>query len=160
MTSLSYATAIAHWDAHPWRPFPSRRRSPPLCAAQAPRRAASILSKGGACRPSKRRVICEGRQPSRSPSWRLLSPLMRLRDDVVDHWRTKFPARPSCSDAPPRRGRLMLERTKSVWRITVLYGIAVGLLLALPACGDFKKDFLCRPAGVCVNAPDGSPGYN
>ena len=54
----------------------------------------------------------------------------------------------------------MLERMKSVWRITVLYGIVVGLLLALPACADFKKDFLCRPSGHCVNAPDGSYGPN
>jgi hypothetical protein len=49
---------------------------------------------------------------------------------------------------------------KSVWLITVLYGIVMGLVLALVACTDFKKDFLCRPAGHCVNAPDGSYGYN
>ena len=49
---------------------------------------------------------------------------------------------------------------KSVWYTTVLYGIAVGLLLTLPACADFKKDFLCRPSGHCVNAPDGSYGPN
>jgi hypothetical protein len=49
---------------------------------------------------------------------------------------------------------------KSVCCVTVLYGIVVGLVLALPACADFKKDFLCRPAGQCVNARDGSYGYN
>jgi hypothetical protein len=48
---------------------------------------------------------------------------------------------------------------KSVWCITVLYEIAVGLALALPACTDFKKDFLCRPAGQCMDAHDGSFGY-
>ncbi len=53
----------------------------------------------------------------------------------------------------------MLERMKSVWCITVLYGIVVGLVLALPACTDFKKDFLCRPAGHCVDAPDGGTGF-
>jgi hypothetical protein len=54
----------------------------------------------------------------------------------------------------------MSERMKSVWWITVFYGIVVGLVLALPACTDFKKDFLCRPAGHCVNAPDGGVGYD
>jgi hypothetical protein len=54
----------------------------------------------------------------------------------------------------------MLERMKSVWCITVLCAIAMGLVLALPVCTDFKKDFLCRPAGHCVNAPDGGTGYN
>jgi hypothetical protein len=54
----------------------------------------------------------------------------------------------------------MLERMKSVWCITVRCAIAMGLVLALPACTDFKKDFLCRPAGHCVNAPDGGTGYN
>src|SRR5262245_54554195 len=49
----------------------------------------------------------------------------------------------------------MSERVKSGWCITVLYGIVVGLVLALPACTDFKKDFLCRTAGHCVNAADG-----
>jgi hypothetical protein len=58
------------------------------------------------------------------------------------------------------RGRLMSQKLKSVWYITVLYAIAVGLVLALPACGDFKKDFLCRPAGVCVDAADGGTGSN
>ena len=53
----------------------------------------------------------------------------------------------------------MSERMKSVWCITVLYGIVVGLVLALPACTDFKKDFLCRPAGQCVDARVGSFGY-
>jgi hypothetical protein len=54
----------------------------------------------------------------------------------------------------------MSQRMRSVWRITMLYGIVVGLVLALSACTDFKKDFLCRPAGHCVDAPDGSSGYN
>jgi hypothetical protein len=27
--------------------------------------------------------------------------------------------------------------------------VAIGLTLALPACTDFKKDFLCRPDGDC-----------
>jgi hypothetical protein len=48
----------------------------------------------------------------------------------------------------------------SVWRITVRYGIVAGLVLALPACTDFKKDFLCRPAGHCVDAADGGTGSN
>jgi hypothetical protein len=52
----------------------------------------------------------------------------------------------------------MSERMKSVWCITVLYGIVAGLVLALPACTDLKKDFLCRPAGHCVDAPDGGHG--
>jgi len=52
----------------------------------------------------------------------------------------------------------MSKRIKSVCCITVLYGIVAGLLLALPACTDFKKDFLCRPAGHCVDAPDGGHG--
>jgi hypothetical protein len=54
----------------------------------------------------------------------------------------------------------MSESMKSTWFITMLYGIVAGLVLALPACADFKKDFLCRPAGHCVNAPDGSYGPN
>ena len=54
----------------------------------------------------------------------------------------------------------MSERMKSVWCITVLYGIVVGLVLALPACTDFKKDFLCRPDGHCVDAADGGTGSN
>ena len=41
---------------------------------------------------------------------------------------------------------------------TVLYGIAVALVLTLTTCEDFKKDFLCRPEGHCVNAPDGGHG--
>ena len=52
----------------------------------------------------------------------------------------------------------MSERMKSGWCITVLYGIVVVLALALPACTDIKKDFLCRPEGHCVNAPDGGHG--
>jgi hypothetical protein len=49
---------------------------------------------------------------------------------------------------------------KLVWCTTVLYGIVVGLVLALPGCTDFKKDFLCRPAGHCADAADGGTGSN
>ena len=62
--------------------------------------------------------------------------------------------------ARPRRGRLISGRMKSVWCITVLYGIVMGLVLTLPACTDFKKDFLCRPEGHCVDAADGGTGSN
>jgi hypothetical protein len=41
---------------------------------------------------------------------------------------------------------------------TVLSAIAVALVLTLTTCEDFKKDFLCRPEGHCVNAPDGGHG--
>jgi hypothetical protein len=47
---------------------------------------------------------------------------------------------------------------KPVWCKFALYGIVVGLALTLPACADFKKDFLCRPAGHCINAADGGHG--
>jgi hypothetical protein len=43
------------------------------------------------------------------------------------------------------------------WKI-VLYGVVVGSLLMLTACADFKKDFLCRPDGHCVNASPGHTG--
>ena len=66
-------------------------------------------------------------------------------------------ARSRCS---PARGRLMSGRMKPVWRITALYGIVPGLVLMLPACADFKKDFLCRPNGICVNATAGHTGIN
>jgi hypothetical protein len=33
--------------------------------------------------------------------------------------------------------------------------VVIGLTLALAACTDFKKDFLCRPDGHCVNAHAG-----
>src|SRR5262249_18585289 len=33
--------------------------------------------------------------------------------------------------------------------------VAIGVTLALPACTDFKKDFLCRPDGHCVDARAG-----
>jgi len=52
----------------------------------------------------------------------------------------------------------MSKRMKPVWYKIALYGIVVGLALALSGCGDFKKDFLCRPDGHCVNAPDGGSG--
>ena len=49
----------------------------------------------------------------------------------------------------------MSGRMKLVWCKTGLYGLVVGLVLTLSACGgDFMKDFLCRPDGHCVNAPD------
>ena len=54
----------------------------------------------------------------------------------------------------------MSARMKPVWRITVAYGIVLGLALTLPACADFKKDFLCRPNGICVNATAGHTGIN
>jgi hypothetical protein len=48
-----------------------------------------------------------------------------------------------------------------MWRTIRLYGTAALLVLLLAACGgDFKKDFLCRPAGHCVNARDGGTGFN
>lgn len=52
----------------------------------------------------------------------------------------------------------MLGRIKPVGRITVFFGIVLGLALMLPACADFKKDFLCRPDGHCVNATAGHTG--
>jgi hypothetical protein len=61
-------------------------------------------------------------------------------------------------DARPRRGRLMSGKMKLLCRKIVLYGIVVGL--GLTACTDFKKDFLCRPEGHCVNAADGGTGSN
>jgi hypothetical protein len=33
--------------------------------------------------------------------------------------------------------------------------VVIGLTLALAACADFKKDFLCRPDGHCLNATAG-----
>jgi len=39
--------------------------------------------------------------------------------------------------------------------------VVIGLTLALSACApdfDFKKDFLCRPDGHCVNASPGHTG--
>ena len=33
--------------------------------------------------------------------------------------------------------------------------VVIGVTLALAACTDFKKDFLCRPDGICVNARAG-----
>lgn len=52
-------------------------------------------------------------------------------------------------------GRMKL---KLVYGITVVYGVVVALVLTLPACTDVK-DFLCRPAGHCVNAPDRNTNY-
>jgi hypothetical protein len=54
----------------------------------------------------------------------------------------------------------MSGRVIPVWRITVAYAIVLGLALMLPACADFdfKKDFLCRPDGHCVNATAGHTG--
>ena len=39
--------------------------------------------------------------------------------------------------------------------------VVIGLMLALSACApdfDFKRDFLCRPDGHCVNASPGHTG--
>jgi len=66
----------------------------------------------------------------------------------------------ACLDARPRTNRLMSGTMKPKCRKIVLCGIVLGLVLALPACTDFKKDFLCRPAGHCVDARDGGTGYN
>ena len=54
----------------------------------------------------------------------------------------------------------MSGRMKPMWRIAALFGIVLGLVLMLPACAnfDFKKDFLCRPDGHCVNATAGHTG--
>ena len=57
-----------------------------------------------------------------------------------------------------RRGEPMLEHMRLVWCKILLYPIFVGLALTLPACTDLKKNFLCRPEGHCVNAPDGGHG--
>ena len=58
----------------------------------------------------------------------------------------------------PQRAKLMSGRMKPArWKI-VLYGVVVGSLLMLTACADFKKDFLCRPDGHCVNASPGHTG--
>src|SRR5437667_3707843 len=56
------------------------------------------------------------------------------RPDQIRARRTKISRgrRPSCFDARPRRDRLMSQRTNSVWCITALYGIVVGLVLELP----------------------------
>jgi hypothetical protein len=50
------------------------------------------------------------------------------------------------------------EETKGVARIIGQCGIVVGLTLTLPSCTNMK-DFLCRPQGHCVDAPD-SMGNN
>ena len=52
----------------------------------------------------------------------------------------------------------MSGRMKPAWYKIVLYGIVAGLVLMLTACADFKKDFLCRPDGHCVNARAGHTG--
>jgi hypothetical protein len=39
-----------------------------------------------------------------------------------------------------------------MYRTISAFGIVALLVLMLPACADFKKDFLCRPDGHCVNA--------
>jgi len=44
------------------------------------------------------------------------------------------------------------------WKILLYRILVVGSVLALPACADFKKDFLCRPDGICVNASPGHTG--
>jgi hypothetical protein len=52
----------------------------------------------------------------------------------------------------------MLERLRPVWRKIVLYPIFVGLALTFLACTDLEKNFLCRPDGHCIRAPDGGHG--
>jgi hypothetical protein len=54
--------------------------------------------------------------------------------------------------------RLAADRVARYRNNIVLYGIVVALVLTLAACEDFKKNFLCRPDGHCVNAPDGGHG--
>ena len=39
-----------------------------------------------------------------------------------------------------------------MYRVIRAFGIVALLVLMLPACADFKKDFLCRPDGHCINA--------
>jgi len=51
---------------------------------------------------------------------------------------------------PLSRRHSRLSRSILFCRIVV-----IGLTLALPACTDFKKDFLCRPDGHWVNAQAG-----
>jgi hypothetical protein len=67
---------------------------------------------------------------------------------------------PARTRVAPRSGKRMSEKMKPLWRVTALYGIVPGLVLMLPACADFKKDFLCRPNGICVNATAGHTGIN
>ena len=52
----------------------------------------------------------------------------------------------------------MSGRMKPEWCTAVFWGIVLVLLVMLPACADFKKDFLCRPDGHCVNASPGHTG--
>ena len=54
------------------------------------------------------------------------------------------------------RVKLMSGRMKPLCCKILLYGIVVGL--ALTACADFKKDFLCRPNGICPNVQSGHTG--
>jgi len=53
----------------------------------------------------------------------------------------------------------MRSKMKPIWRKIVLQAIVVGLILTLSACADVMKDFLCRPDGHCVNAPDRNTNY-
>ena len=48
------------------------------------------------------------------------------------------------------RAGIRLSRSILFCRIVV-----IGLTMALSACADFKKNFLCRPDGHCVNAHAG-----
>ena len=52
----------------------------------------------------------------------------------------------------------MHGRMKPVWEKISLCWVVVALVLTLPARTEFKKDFLCRPEGHCVNAADGVHG--
>jgi hypothetical protein len=58
----------------------------------------------------------------------------------------------------PQRAKPTSERMKPAWRAIVLYRVVVGLILTISAGTEFKKDFLCRPDGHGVNAPDGGHG--
>jgi hypothetical protein len=57
------------------------------------------------------------------------------------------------------QGARMMARGAS-YRVVGIPGIVAALVVILAACTDFKKDFLCRPEGHCVNAPDGGTGFN
>ena len=53
---------------------------------------------------------------------------------------------------------MMLGRARAICRTIGVYMFVALLALILSGCADFKKDFLCRPEGHCVDAPDGGTG--